>query len=219
MDLRPLLLGHRGVRGRRYGVRENTIEAFDLALQHGCDGIEFDVRLTADNAAVVCHDSKSAGVTIAKASAESLRELPSLEEVFDRYSKRAFLDIELKALGLTSCLLTALAKYPPQRGYVVSSFIPDVLLDLQAHDRSRPIGLICETRKELQRWRELPVQYVIAKQSLITPKLIADVHSAGKKLFAWTVNQRNAMVRLAEHAIDGIISDRPDLLVKVPEKL
>ncbi len=40
---KPLLLGHRGAKSY---APENTIEAFELALQHGCDGFEFDVRLT-----------------------------------------------------------------------------------------------------------------------------------------------------------------------------
>ena len=48
----PLLLGHRGMRGSPE-VKENTIEAFDLALQHGCHGFEFDVRLTGDRRAVI----------------------------------------------------------------------------------------------------------------------------------------------------------------------
>src|SRR5438874_482554 len=102
MNARPLLLGHRGARGRKYSVRENTIAAFDLALQHGCDGFEFDVRLTADNCAVVCHDAKFAGITIAKSDAARLRGLPLLETVLERYARNAFLDIEIKVPGLES---------------------------------------------------------------------------------------------------------------------
>lgn len=219
MTPRPLLLGHRGVRGLRYGVRENTIAAFDLALQHGCDGLEFDLRLTADTHAIVCHNPKSAGVVIANASAENLRELPSLEDVLLHYADRAFLDIELKVLGLTSCLLSALAEQPPQRGYVVSSFLPDVLLELRTRNDSVPLGLICETRRQLQPWTELPIQYVIAEQSLVAGRLINDIHSAGKKLFVWTVNRRETMLRLAQQAIDGIISDKADLLARTLKNL
>jgi glycerophosphoryl diester phosphodiesterase len=213
MRPRPLLLGHRGVRGRDYRVRENTIAAFDLALEHGCDGFEFDVRLAADGRAVVCHNARSAGINILKASSEKLRRLPLLEDVVIRYAERAFLDIELKVPGLESCLLSLLANYVPQRGYVVSSFLPKLLIDLRARHESMPLGLICETRQELRRWPELPIQYVIAKQSLITPKLIADLHSASKDLFAWTVNRRELMLRLRDWGVDGIISDKPDLLV------
>jgi glycerophosphoryl diester phosphodiesterase len=211
--MRPLLLGHRGVRGRRYRVRENTIAAFDLALEQGCDGFEFDVRLTADARAVICHNPRSAGITIAQAAAEKVRSLPSLADVLARYASRAFLDIELKVLGLEDCLLPVLAKYPSKRGYVVSSFLPEVLVSIRARDESIPLGLICETRRELQRWPELPIQYVMPKQSLVTGKLLSDLHAAGKKALVWTVNRREAMLRLAQWGVDGIISDKADLLV------
>jgi glycerophosphoryl diester phosphodiesterase len=214
MMSRPLLLGHRGVRGRGYGVRENTVAAFDLALQYGCDGLEFDVRRTSDGRAVICHNSKHAGINIAKVPADKLQALPLLEDILARYADKSFLDIELKVPGLESCLLSALAKHPPQRGYVVSSFFPEILADLRTVSESVPLGLICETRRELQRWPELPIQYVIAEKSLITPKLISDTHGADKQLYAWTVNKRESMLRLAEWGIDGIISDKVDLFVK-----
>src|SRR5690348_7722209 len=96
MNSRPLLLGHRGCRGRKYRVRENTITAFDLALQHGCAGFEFDVRLTSDGRGVICHDQRFGRASIAKTKSADLRSLPVLEEVLERYGARAFLDIDLK---------------------------------------------------------------------------------------------------------------------------
>ncbi|HKW18949.1 MAG TPA: glycerophosphodiester phosphodiesterase [Terriglobales bacterium] len=214
MNTRPLLLGHRGVRGLRYGVRENTIAAFDLALQYGCDGFEFDVRLTADGAAVICHNPKASGTIIGKASIGQIRALPLLDDVLARYAGRAFLDIELKVAGLEACLLSALAKHPPKKRYVVSSFVPEILFEFSTREKSIPLGLICEARRELQRWPELPIQYVIVKQSLISAKLIADVHRADKKLIVWTVNRRDTMLRMSTLGIDGIISDKADLLVR-----
>ncbi|MCU1303492.1 MAG: glycerophosphoryl diester phosphodiesterase, partial [Candidatus Sulfotelmatobacter sp.] len=50
----PLLLGHRGVRAEK-SIPENSLPSFDLALAQGCDGFEFDVRLSADGQAVICH--------------------------------------------------------------------------------------------------------------------------------------------------------------------
>ena len=52
---RLLRLGHRGARALT-SIPENTLASFDRALADGCDGFEFDVRLTADGEAVVCHD-------------------------------------------------------------------------------------------------------------------------------------------------------------------
>jgi glycerophosphoryl diester phosphodiesterase len=211
---RPLLLGHRGLRSRSFSVRENTFAAFDLALQHGCDGFEFDVRLTADNSAVICHGHRFASITIARATAARLRVLPLLEDVLARYASRAFLDIELKVPGIDSHVLTAISHNPPQRGYVVSSFLPDVLIDLRGSNQSVPLGIICETRKQLSVWRDLPVQYVIAHERLITPELLQDVHRAGKAVFAWTINKKASMIRLANSGVDGIVSDKTDLLVE-----
>jgi glycerophosphoryl diester phosphodiesterase len=139
--------------------------------------------------------------------------LPLLESVFERYAHRAFLDIELKVPGLESCVLNLISNFPPQRGYVVSSFLPDVLINLRALSQTVPLGIICETRKQLSVWRDLPVQYVIAHEGLIAAELIRDAHQTGKAVFAWTVNKKSSMIRLANFGIDGIISDKTDLLV------
>jgi glycerophosphoryl diester phosphodiesterase len=213
MASRPLLLGHRGLRSHSFSVRENTIAAFDLALQHGCDGFEFDVRLTADSCPVICHGARFAGITIARAGRNRLRGLPLLEAVMERYASRAFLDIELKVPGLESYVLDEISKFPPQCGYVVSSFLPGVLLDLRERSPSIPLGIICETRKQLSAWRELPVEYVIAHERLITPALIAEVHAPGKKVFGWTINKKASMICLANNGVDGIVSDKTELLV------
>jgi glycerophosphoryl diester phosphodiesterase len=212
MNSRPLLLGHRGCRGHRYRVHENTIEAFDVALKQGCDGFEFDVRLTSDGAAVICHNDKFGKTIISKVSAGQLPALPLLEKVFEKYADIAFLDIELKVPGLEFCLLSALSQYPPGRGYVVSSFLPEVLTDLRQRSDSIPLGIICETRRQLASWPSLPIQFVIAKQSLVTPRLIGEIHDHGEKIFVWTVNRKSSMLRLARWGIDGIISDKADLL-------
>jgi glycerophosphoryl diester phosphodiesterase len=212
MASRPLLLGHRGVRGRRYSVRENSFPAFDLALQHGCDGFEFDVRVTADDRAVICHGPKSLRASIAKSIATRLTHLPSLEDVLARYARRAFLDIELKVPGLESCVLDLVSNSAPDR-YVISSFLPDVLIDLRARSQSIRLGIICETRRQLAHWPDLPVQYLIVQERLVTSELIQNAHDAGKAVFAWTINNKKSMTRLANIGIDGIISDKTDLLV------
>jgi glycerophosphoryl diester phosphodiesterase len=184
-----------------------------LALQHGCDGFEFDVRLTADSRAVICHGTRFAGITVARAACERLRILPILKDVLARYAGRAFLDIELKVPGIESCVLESISEFPPQRGYVVSSFLPSVLVDLRKRSQSVPLGIICETRKQLNSWRELPVEYVIPHERLITPALITKLHAAGKTLFGWTINEKASMIRLAALGVDGIVSDKTELLV------
>jgi len=209
----PLLLGHRGARAFR-SVPENTYASFDLALNHGCDGFEFDVRLTGCGRALVCHDSEVKGVTISRATCDQLTDLPVLEDVLARYADRVFLDIELKVPGLESKLLDALRNHRPQRDFVVSSFLPSVLMELKARSGRVPLGVICDKPSQLARWPKLPVEYVIPEQKLVTPELIAQVHGAGKKLLVWTVNQAMTMRRLADAEVEGIVSDNTQLLVK-----
>ncbi len=208
----PLLLGHRGARAST-SVRENTQASFDLALEHGCDGFEFDVRLTAGGRGLVCHDPKVEGITVAKATADQLPHLAVLEDVMQRYCQRAFLDIELKVPGLESKVLNSLREYRMEEGYVVSSFLPEVVMELRTRSANVQAGLICDKPGQLAAWRESTVEYVIPHYSLVTRKLVDEVHKAGKKLFTWTVNDPKAMLRFADWKVDGIISDDTQLLV------
>ena len=211
---RPLLLGHRGARATR-SIPENSIESFDLALAHGCDGFEFDVRQTADGRAVICHDPVVHGIEVARAGSGDLQDLPVLQQLLARYSQTAFLDIEIKTTGPEATVLEALRAHPVQRGYVVSSFLPEVLCALRRLDREIPLGLICEDRPQLAAWKELPIQFVIPHYSVVDEALCQILHAAGKQVLVWTVNRREEMLNLNRRGADGIISDDTKLLLEV----
>ena len=210
---RPLLLGHRGARALK-SIPENTLASFDRALADGCDGFEFDVRLTADNAAVVCHDPKTEDIDIANSTVGPLSNLPRLEDVLARYKDNAFIDIELKVQGLEEVTSALLRKNPPRRGLVVSSFLPEVLQELHQLDSTIPLGLICETRAQLRVWTQLSLQYVITHHKLATPDLFGELKCAGIKVLVWTVNMAADMRRFAKAGVDGIISDDTRLLAQ-----
>ena len=208
---RPLLLGHRGARAAK-SIPENTFASFDQALADGCDGFEFDVRLTSDAQAVVVHDGRSRGLEVARATAGQLSWLPRMQDVVTRYQDSAFLDIELKVPGLVLTLLNLLSKYPPRRGFVVSSFLPKVLRSVRGESSAVPLGLICETQPQLTAWRQSPAEYVIPHHGLVSTKLIRELQDAGKKILVWTVNDPSRMRRFATAGVDGIISDDSKLL-------
>lgn len=100
-----LIIAHRGAHANNQGIIENTHEAFQLAKELGCWGIEFDVHTTADGVFVVNHDATlkrlwNQNVAIADLSFSELRRLvpdiPSLAEVVVQYSPSLHLFIELK---------------------------------------------------------------------------------------------------------------------------
>src|SRR5579871_4647557 len=209
---RPLLLGHRGARAVR-SIPENTIASFDRALADGCDGFEFDVRLSEDEEAVICHDPKVSGYDVARTPAKQVSQLPRLRDVLQRY-RDSFLDIELKVKGLERITLDLFLRDKPRRGFVVSSFQPGVLKSVHALDATIPLGLICEFKNQLRLWNELPVQYVIPRLDLAEPELIRKIKGCGKKVIVWTVNDPADMRRFADYGVEGIISDDPSLLCR-----
>lgn len=207
---RPLLLGHRGARNY---APENTIAAFDLALQHGCDGFEFDVRCTADAQAIICHDPKLAGRTIAQ-SRHTEFAAPCLPEVLREFAQLAFLDIELKVAGLEETTAELLRAHPPARGFFVSSFLPEVIECLHRIDGNLPLGLICDTQRQLAGWTSIPLKALFLERGLVTASLIDALHQAGKQVFVWSVNREREMRQFAELGVDGIISDDTQVLAR-----
>lgn len=205
---RPLLLGHRGA--SKYAA-ENTLRAFDLALQHGCDGFEFDVRYTKDQQCVVCHDAVFRSKRICARRKDDL-DLPSAESVIQDYASRAFLDIELKVAGDAGMILGSLAKSGPATRYIISSFKPDVLSSVASAAPAARLGLICESPRQFKRWTKMPITAVMIHFSLASPAVVDEILSAGRQVFVWTVNRAREMERLAALGVDGLISDDTRLL-------
>jgi glycerophosphoryl diester phosphodiesterase len=198
---------------------ENTLEAFDYAMAHGCDGFEFDVRYTRDQRSVLSHDPKLKRKEVALAEYAGLERrcgyrLAGLEDVLKRFRDTAYLDIELKVTGNEEDVVAALRGYRPQRGYLVSSFLPEVLLRLHEIDASLQLGYLCEHGEDVPRWTELPIAVFVPQHSLLSRRLIDEVHARGRKLFTWTVNNARDLLSLANWGVDGLISDDPRLLVR-----
>ena len=209
--MRTLLLGHRGARASRH-IPENTLASFELSLQHGCDGFEFDVRRSADGGAVICHDPVVAGVEIGSTPAKALA-LPTLELALGQFSGRAFLDVELKVAGLERQLVAALSKHPPQKGYVVSSFLVEALSAVHAVDATIPLGFLWD-EANTHPPMGLPIAWLIPRIDSVDRKLVEQAHAAGKKIMVWMVNRADEMQRMSEWGVDAIISDDTDLLVR-----
>jgi glycerophosphoryl diester phosphodiesterase len=222
MTATPLLLGHRGARYSP-AIAENTFEAFDCCLADGCDGFEFDVRQSADGQLLLCHDADFGGLQVTASSLAVLRDCARaagvsgpvlLEDVLTRHGQRAFLDIELKVARIEAQVVALLRACAPQRGLVISSFLPEVLKAVRGLDDELPLGLLAETREALSAWRELPVQYVLPRCELVDAMLVEELHRAGRKVVTWTVNSPEEVSRVRRLGIDGMISDDTRMLAQ-----
>lgn len=218
----PLLLGHRGVRSTRQRdaraplPAENTVAAFEYALASGCDGFEFDVRFTRDGRSVICHDPRLDGREVSATEysrlADGHDEVTCLEEVLAQFGQKAYLDIEAKVAGHEEQVIAALRARPPWRGYVVSSFLPEVLIRFRQLDATLPLGYICDRSEYVPLWMELPISVFIPQHNLLSREMMDAVHRRGLKVFAWTVNLEPDLRRVAGWGVDGLISDDPEVL-------
>ena len=220
MPSKILLLGHRGA---RLYAPENTVAAFDLALEHGADGFEFDVRCTRDRQTILCHDPKLNQLVLRRRTLKQIQEScnsheipPCLEDVLDRYRDR-FLNVEVKVRGMEPIIVRAVRRVRP-RDYFISSFLPGVVRRLHELDSSLVLGTLAQTRWQLRRWPLLPVTYVAPHYRLLTRRLIEKIHEDGKKVGTWTINDRRRILHAAALGVDAIISDDTKLLVETLEK-
>jgi len=219
---RPLLLGHRGARATK-SIPENTIASFDLCLEHGCDGFEFDVRGTADGSLVVCHDTAFRGSLIAKLSAREVEGwqaqgfLPFLEDVLHRYSGKCFLDIELKVAGVEAPVVELLWQYPTKQGCLVTSFLPEVLGRIHALDDSIELGYLFDRVQEHGAGRnDFPregVRWMLPEWYLLDEAMVSNLRKTNARIGAWTVNETPDMRRLAALGVEMLISDETERLV------
>ena len=108
-----LILGHRGAAS----LPENTIPSFEKALEQGADGVELDVRRTADGKLAVVHGSVVGTRAVQASTYDQIRklkkgfEVPLLEDVLKIFGKKTFLDIELKTPGFEEQAVEMIREY------------------------------------------------------------------------------------------------------------
>jgi glycerophosphoryl diester phosphodiesterase len=236
---RLLNIGHRGAKGL---APENTLMAFRAGLASGADGVEFDVQRTADGHLVVFHDDdlkRIAGVSgrIVTSTLAMLRELdvgrhfgpkfagetiPTLDEVLDTLSGDCFVNIEAKRFrirsdGLEASLVEAIRRRSLYDRCIVSCFNPIILWRIGRMDRRIRLGLLYDPDLPLllgTAWprRLMRVDALHPWTGQLTAKLVNQAHREGRPVNTWTVNAPEEMRRVIDLGVDGIITDRPDVL-------
>lgn len=235
----PRVVAHRGASAE---APENTMPAFDLAVELGAGGIEADVRLTADEVPVLHHDETVGRTTdgsghVGKMTLEELRELdagagrgrrfagtriPTLDELVEAHAGRVWLDLELKPpLGSAQRLVEAVGEvlddHGVDEGVFLSSFRPDVLLAAREARPDLPRALIAQEVPEGSPLPEMApdLDGVGVSRAGMRPGLPDEVHDLGLALLVWTVNDVAPARRLYEQGVDGLITDDPRRILRV----
>jgi glycerophosphoryl diester phosphodiesterase len=199
-----LRLAHRG--DWRHAP-ENSIPALATALAvPGCDGVEFDVGLSADGVPVLSHDESLDRVQGRAGRVDSLRAreledlgIPSLADALAVIPHKAIINVDLKGLHDRAVVeVLAAGRGPGLVNGVVSSFIPETL--------ERVAGLAPAWPRWLNTWDlspttirravDLECQAISVDFHVIAPGTLAAVRAAGLDVAAWTVRRRTTYGRL-----------------------
>jgi len=221
------VIAHRGAKGY---VAENTIDAFQKALDLGAHGIELDVHLSSDGEIIVFHDEhtqKLTGVsgTIAAMSLADIRklkvahhhEIPTLDDVLQFVDKRMLVNIELKieaaARPVTDLIEHYISRYKwTYEHFLVSSFNWPALKEIRDWNPAIPLGVLTETDLDLAIGfgKSIQAETLHPYFHLLDPDSVKKINNEKMRIYAWTVNMPEDVKRIKGLGIDGIITDFPD---------
>jgi glycerophosphoryl diester phosphodiesterase len=242
--LGPLVYAHRGANN---AAPENTLAAFCLAKQQGADGIEMDVKLTADGEVVVMHDQTVDRTTDGHGRLRNFRladlrrldagswfdaefhgeKVPTLAEIFETLKDGILYDIELTNYGtpfdnLLEKVLALVQKHGLEENVMVSSFFPTNISQFRRLAPEIPGGLIALRGVPGSLSRSIVGRWfapwaVIPVYLDLTQAYIRTQRALRRKVIPWTVNEPADMRRLVSWGVDGLITDLPWLARKTLE--
>lgn len=225
---RPAIIAHRGASAF---ATDNTLEAFELAVEQDADMIEFDVRVTADGALVAFHDRAVGGRAVASlthpdVAAAAGYAVPTLDEVLALARGRIGLDVELKELAATEAAIAAVRRQFTADEVVVTSFLDEAVATVRSIWPDVPAGLllhedgVSSAAGALGRATACGASAVALEEALAARVGTAWARAAGLDVFVWTVNQPAALRRLlADPAVAGVITDVPGLACEARDEV
>jgi glycerophosphoryl diester phosphodiesterase len=234
----PLIYAHRGASAH---APENTISAFMLAIEHGADGIEFDIKVTKDGRVIVLHDQTLQRTTTGSGDLKNLtfdelrkldagskfstkyagEKLPTLEEVFEAVGNRIGINIELTNYAtpgddLIEKVAKILVNVKDTSKVMFSSFNWGNLKKVRKLCPEIPCGILA--LPGIAGWlsrsyftRNIPHEAVHPYFADVKINDVKYWHQKGYKVNIWTVNEPKEMLRLKEIGVDMIMSDDPEL--------
>ncbi len=220
-----LIYGHRGAPAV---TPENTLLAFQAALDAGVDGIEFDVQATADGIPVILHDRMLDRTTngtgpVDRISLADLRLLdagrgervPTLAETLELVGDRVHLDIELKQAGIERQVLAGLARHPSVR-WAISSFDWTSLARCRAISNDAELWLLADHASDamLATAARLGATAISLRAAALTPDVAKTLQQAGLRVVVWTVNDPVAARTAQSLGAAGLCTDDPATILQ-----
>jgi glycerophosphoryl diester phosphodiesterase len=213
------LLSHRGLSSQH---PENTIAAFAAALSVGFDGLETDVRLSADGEAILYHDRLSPnGQAVARLTRKELSHqagyiVPTLNEALDAFPA-AFWNIELKTPSSMPTAIATIRTIQHKTPILLSSFCHqliheaantlDVYCALLLAHRPLSVNTLLEGAIHNPRLRTLVWDY-----DILDPDFLQETRQLGFSHYVYGAANPDEHQWCREFGIDGLITDHPSMV-------
>ena len=136
-----------------------------------------------------------------------------MEEALDFLDKQVKVFIELKEQGYEQQVLEAVNKRKLKENVILVSFHEDSLKKIRALNAEVETGLIYASHKNpVKAAVELKAQWLLALYRFVHSANVQKAHENGLKVVVWTVNTSEEASEMAKKGVDGIASDKPDVL-------
>jgi len=226
----PLVIAHRGASGYR---PENTLSAFQLAVDQRADMIEIDLHLSRDDAIVIRHDEDLASLGLKReiravdlAQIQSLdagdgEKIPTLDEVLDQFGSEISFNLEIKTgsdgayPGFEAAALRAVEGRGLLASTLFSSFCDGVLGRLRALSSQARLAVLVSARRPagaLERARAVAAEALNPWFGLANTDLIDVAHAEGFAVYPYTVDVLEELRGCLEVGVDGLFTNYPDRL-------
>lgn len=241
-DAPPVGLAHRGGSTYPPNAgRENTVHAFRQAVEMGYRYLETDVHATSDGRLVAFHDEVLDRVTdaegtiaempwaeVSRARINGTDAIPLMDELFETFPEARF-NIDVKSAGAIEPLVEAVRRHAALDRVCIGSFS-----DTRIGAVRRALGprlatsagprdiatvkllpfVVSRLLRSPAQALQIPVTHRLgpATVTLVTRRLVEATHRLGKIVHVWTIDEAAEMHRLLDLGVDGIVTDRIDVL-------
>ena len=233
-ELFMIVIAHRGAKAV---APENTLLAFERAMQMGADMIELDLHATRDGHVVVIHDNDLSQTTnlrgkvnemtleeVRRADAGKGERVPTLPETLELTRGKIQLYLEIKDPKAAVETVRLVREFGVKDEVLLASFDLGLMKELGNESNDLALGLILgnATLNPFVRWREAfpeialknyNYQTLCMQVQLCSARLARNIKQQGKKLYVWTANSEREYQTMIERGVDGICTDTPDRLI------
>ena len=225
-------------RGASAELPENTLPAFERAVELRADVIEADVRLTKDGKPLILHDATLdrttsgtgplraiTAIQARKLDAGGGARMPTVQEVLELARGRTRVNLDIKEVEAVEAAAALVRELGVTGSVSFISFLPDVWEALEAHNPGCPVIYLVDSAAGLASMAmgDVGTQSHMAgvgvPAAIVTEGLVDRMHRHGQGVFAWTVDDDAEMRRLIGLGVNGIVTNRIGALVEVERQI